>query len=577
MRRGVLKRIADGGAPRHVFAVLLEAFHRAEGEAQRERGVRICFAAAGLEQGAGDLGVGLGELLIDLLFVGLAQLAGAWIDDARHLDHRIVRGVDRRLAPFAELLAHGDIAQPGAAHQLRGPLLRRLAGEDLLDQRIVGAHRLQPMGQRVGQFDRLQVLVDRRFGVQLLLERLEIRLAILAQPLRVRLGLLIGQAQQRPGGDEQSAVEGLPVEHAKLDGKGTVGGKRFLDGVPRIAVLRLELWIALHFPPQCRFGVRLLFHDGRVLQAGDAADIGFASVLHAEQIVVRAAVVLQTALRVRVEQHLAAPQQIEIERVRRVAVELQIGHRVEAAGAAGMPGNEHQLPVLRAGSAPLQVIRGLDRLAVLVRAEEADVQVIARILEVVGIAAEEGDGQLRREDQPHVRVFLVPVEVVLASLEQSHDIAAQSGLLQRLLLDRAHHRAPGALRVGGGHARLYSGLHALRDVLGTHQNIQLQVDALHFLRVRLGVVAGSHVIVFGCRDLCQAVQADVVVGENQTVRPHERARAAVVEPHGGLLQVVEPGLRRLESVALLEESTRRVVEEPHAFIGNDRYCEQSQG
>ena len=58
-------------------------------------------------------------------------------------------------------------------------------------------------------------------------------------------------------------------------------------------------------------------------------------------------------------------------------------------------------------------MRGPGGLAVLVGAEEADVEVVAGELEVVGVAAEEGDGELGGEDEADVGVFLVGVEVIL--------------------------------------------------------------------------------------------------------------------------------------------------------------------
>ena len=51
-------------------------------------------------------------------------------------------------------------------------------------------------------------------------------------------------------------------------------------------------------------------------------------------------------------------------------------------------------------------------LVVLVDAEERDVEAEPRVLEVVDVAAEEPDLLLRREDQPHVGVAAVAVEVV---------------------------------------------------------------------------------------------------------------------------------------------------------------------
>ena len=92
----------------------------------------------------------------------------------------------------------------------------------------------------------------------------------------------------------------------------------------------------------------------------------------------------------------------------------------------GWPETKTSSSSLRAGLAPLQVVLDLGRLAVLVDAEEADVEVVARILEVVRIAAEEGDLLLRGEDQAHVGVLLEAIEVILAALVERDDVAAQA-------------------------------------------------------------------------------------------------------------------------------------------------------
>ena len=71
-----------------------------------------------------------------------------------------------------------------------------------------------------------------------------------------------------------------------------------------------------------------------------------------------------------------------------------------------MAGDEDQLVVRDAVLAPLQIVLDLGRLVVLVDAEEADVEVEARVLEVVRVAAEEGDLLLGREDEADVGVLL---------------------------------------------------------------------------------------------------------------------------------------------------------------------------
>ena len=170
-----------------------------------------------------------------------------------------------------------------------------------------------------------------------------------------------------------------------------------------------------------------------------------------------------------------------------VAEVLQVGHRVEPVGAAGMAGDEDELAVLRARRAPLEVMLGVGGLAVLVGAEEADVEVVAGILEVVGIAAEEGDVELGREDEPDVGVLLVRVEVVLPALIERDHVAAQAGLVVRFLLDRAPSPPRRATRRGVVvHARLDRRVHPVGHVLDRDQHVQLEVGGLHLLGAGFG-------------------------------------------------------------------------------------------
>src|SRR4029077_354322 len=64
------------------------------------------------------------------------------------------------------------------------------------------------------------------------------------------------------------------------------------------------------------------------------------------------------------------------------------------------------------------------------------------------------------------------------------------------------------------------------------------------------------------------VESDMMIRQNQAVRGEKGAGAAAVEADRRFLQMNEPGLGRLEVVALLEQLAWRPVEEPHAFVGD---------
>ena len=90
-----------------------------------------------------------------------------------------------------------------------------------------------------------------------------------------------------------------------------------------------------------------------------------------------------------------------------VALEFELCRRLESEGASGMSGDEHELARARPREINFQMVRRPCRLAVLIRAQNGEVERPARKLEVIGIAAERRDIGFRREHEPHVVVALV--------------------------------------------------------------------------------------------------------------------------------------------------------------------------
>ena len=115
-------------------------------------------------------------------------------------------------------------------------------------------------------------------------------------------------------------------------------------------------------------------------------------------------------------------------------------------------------------------MRCLRGVAVLVSAEQADIEVKAGVFKVVGVAAVERNLLFGREHEADIRVFLIAVEVVLASLVERDHLAAQAGLLQRLLFNGGA-RGPAGLK--GGFVRKTRGdrgIHARGDILDAHEH-----------------------------------------------------------------------------------------------------------
>ncbi len=129
------------------------------------------------------------------------------------------------------------------------------------------------------------------------------------------------------------------------------------------------------------------------------------------------------------EQNFEPFQRIEPERQRLVALILQFRHRQQPARASGMAGNKNQVAVRRALGREAEKMFHLRGLAVFVSAEETDVQVEARKLEIVHVAAEERDLLFGREHEPHVGVTLELIQMIRATLPERDDIRPHSGAI----------------------------------------------------------------------------------------------------------------------------------------------------
>ncbi len=124
----------------------------------------------------------------------------------------------------------------------------------------------------------------------------------------------------------------------------------------------------------------------------------------------------------------------------RHAVVTQILQRIQREHplrATRVAGDEHQFVIGRAVRGHLQEVFDVRRLPVLVHAKQGHIQTVARVLEIVRIAAEERDASFRGPHEPHVRVLLVAVQVILGTTVERDDVTPQAGLIERLLFDLA--------------------------------------------------------------------------------------------------------------------------------------------
>ena len=116
---------------------------------------------------------------------------------------------------------------------------------------------------------------------------------------------------------------------------------------------------------------------------------------------------------------------------------------------------------------------GLDRLTIFVNAEDANIEVVPGILEIIGIATVKRDLLLGREDQSHVIVPFVAIKMVHAALIQSDNVGAQPSLFFALRFNRGNHRLPRAGRLLWGHPRFGRGVDPRRHLFNRHQDVEL--------------------------------------------------------------------------------------------------------
>ena len=209
-----------------------------------------------------------------------------------------------------------------------------------------------------------------------------------SSPLLVGLPRLLHVADELPGeGEQLGPSEGAVPELAAPRVVTLARGRDVLEGAPDL--LR-QLGIGGDAPAQVVLLRALARHGLFVAQRLEPAAQGLEAVFEAEDRG-RGPPLVFGALRRIFAQGLQAALVVR-ERVgdQHVALGLDLRDRLQPRRRAGVPGHEHEVAFPGARPAPAQPRRRARRLPVLVRAEERGVEVEARIVEVVGVAAEVG-------------------------------------------------------------------------------------------------------------------------------------------------------------------------------------------
>src|SRR6266567_9442915 len=309
-------------------------------------------------------------------------------------------------------------------------------------------------------------------------------------------------------------------------------------------------------------------------EGGEVTVVAFPVVLDAEQIFPDAARVFETTGRKRGGEHFAPVEHIEKVRHLVIAHVHQLIERKLAVRLSGMTANERELAILRPIRIPFQEVLDLRRLAVFVGAEDTDIEIEARVIEIVRVAAVKSDLLFGSKDKPYVVVTLETIKVIGAALVKRDHVGTQSSLLFAFsfdIRDRLLARGGGLLRA---HPRLQRGGNPRRYVLDRHQDVQLEIGRARFFRLGLRVESVAHVVVLLAADLLEGIEADVMIRDDKAVRRNERAATAGVETDARFLEMLEPLRCRLETILFLELFERWRVEEPHPFI-SDCSCSEA--
>src|SRR5262249_20765637 len=100
----------------------------------------------------------------------------------------------------------------------------------------------------------------------------------------------------------------------------------------------------------------------------------------------------------------------------------ELAYRKLSIRPARIPAHERQLAIRRTLRVPLQIMLDLRRLPVFVSAKDRNIEIVARIFEIIGIAAAKRDLSLGGEGQPHVVVTSVAIKMILSALIKCHHV-----------------------------------------------------------------------------------------------------------------------------------------------------------
>ena len=123
-----------------------------------------------------------------------------------------------------------------------------------------------------------------------------------------------------------------------------------------------------------------------------------------------------------------------------IALKLELRNAAQPRGAPRIAGDQHDIASIRRIEVEREMVRRRCRRAVLVKADEREIEAIAGKLEIIGIATERRDAMLRREHETHIGEAAVGVACIAAALVERDDLTSLPRLLTFALSSRARTR-----------------------------------------------------------------------------------------------------------------------------------------
>ena len=551
-----LIQAAHIGEGRDGHAAVAPALDPAIGQAQREGGVGVLVGAVDREPGLGDLFGGTGGRGVDLGSPARADRRGGGVigDDE---GQQGIGGGHLFRGHGGGLGAEGGVAHARRRDQPVSEGLGALAAQQGLHVGMVDGQILAGLGQPVAQTDFLHLHGDRSLGTDGGDHARALRLGhrrVLRRPHH-GAGHLV-QGRTAAGGLVQLAGRQEQLTRRRLHP---------LQVRPGVADLLHQGRVGGHAGAQLGLGVTPRAEEGRVQQGLMLAVLGLEAVLQAEHRIERHPLGLIAGQRIL--QQASAQFRVLDQRQRQllVAQPLQLAHRQQARGRAGVAGHEHRVTLGRGVRIPAQEARALDRTAVLIGAQEAGIEGVAREVEIVRVPTEEGRLVLGGEHQPDVVIAAEFVQGVPAAAVEADDLAVEFRIGGAGLgLDGI-----GLGRAGGVEGRAFKACARAQHPVGHIDDVDQHLGGLARATLLFLAVGGQeavlHIVLLGRGQLLHAADDTVPVGQDQALIRNERGRAAL-DADGGVADPVQPGLVDPGVVFVVHRLHREIVERPHAFV-----------